>query len=90
MKEMARRNKKNTKGNKSASQAKKDEMTKYGKKCRAPESGFSFSPAERKTISAENDPKWYSLNEQLLRDTASFPYSWPLGRSLNVVRLDSI
>lgn len=84
MKEMARKSKKNTRGNKSVPPTKKDEATKFSKKSRTTESGFSFSPAERKTISAENDPKWYSLNEQLLRDTASFPYSWPLGRSLNV------
>lgn len=34
--------------------------------------------------SKPNDPAWYSLNEQLLRDTASFPYSWPLGNRLNL------
>lgn len=33
--------------------------------------------------SKPNDPKWYALNEQLLKDAASFPYAWPLGNKLN-------
>lgn len=39
---------------------------------------------ERVCVSKPNDKAWYALNDQLLRDTASFPYSWPLGRSLNL------
>ena len=35
-------------------------------------------------ISKENDWRWYAQNEQLLRDTASFPYSWPLGNPLTL------
>lgn len=34
--------------------------------------------------SKDNDPGWYSLNQQLLKDAASFPYAWPLGNRLNV------
>nr|UDL14514.1 MAG: putative capsid protein [Picobirnavirus sp.] len=34
--------------------------------------------------SKNNDPNWYALNPQLLRDAASFPYAWPLGNKLNV------
>lgn len=34
--------------------------------------------------SRDNDPAWYSLNPQLLKDAASFPYAWPLGNRLNV------
>lgn len=34
--------------------------------------------------SKPNDWRWYAQNEQLLRDTASFPYSWPLGNKLNL------
>lgn len=34
--------------------------------------------------SKPNDPRWYAQNEQLLRDSASFPYSWPLGNQLNL------
>ena len=34
--------------------------------------------------SKDNDPSWYALNPQLLRDAASFPYAWPLGNRLNV------
>lgn len=34
--------------------------------------------------SKPNDPRWYAQNPQLLRDTASFPYSWPLGNKLNL------
>lgn len=46
--------------------------------------GFTFNPAKRPVMEPENDASWYSLNEQLLRDTASFPYSWPLGNRLDV------
>lgn len=34
--------------------------------------------------SKDNDPSWYALNPQLLKDTASFPYAWPLGNRLNL------
>lgn len=34
--------------------------------------------------SKDNDPAWYGLNPQLLKDAASFPYAWPLGNKLNV------
>lgn len=34
--------------------------------------------------SKDNDPNWYALNKQLLKDAASFPYAWPLGNRLNV------
>ena len=38
----------------------------------------------RVTMSPKNDYRWYCLNEQLLKDTASFPYGWPLGNTLNL------
>lgn len=34
--------------------------------------------------SKPNDWRWYAQNEQMLRDTASFPYTWPLGHRLNL------
>lgn len=34
--------------------------------------------------SKDNDPNWYALNPQLLKDSASFPYAWPLGNRLNL------
>lgn len=34
--------------------------------------------------SKDNDPRWYALNPQLLKDAASFPYAWPLGNRLNL------
>ena len=34
--------------------------------------------------SRPNDWRWYAQNEQLLKDTASLPYSWPLGTKLNM------
>lgn len=34
--------------------------------------------------SKDNDPSWYALNPQLLKDAASFPYAWPLGNKLNL------
>ena len=37
---------------------------------------------------SDNDPAWYSVNEQLLRDSASFPYSWPVGNRLTQVIQD--
>lgn len=37
---------------------------------------------------SDNDPAWYSVNEQLLRDSASFPYSWPVGNRLTQIVQD--
>lgn len=34
--------------------------------------------------SKPNDWRWYAQNEQMLKDTASFPYTWPLGHQLNL------
>lgn len=34
--------------------------------------------------SKDNDPSWYALNPQLLKDAASFPYAWPLGHKLDL------
>lgn len=34
--------------------------------------------------SKDNDAKWYGLNEQLLKDAASFPYAYPLGNIVNL------
>lgn len=39
--------------------------------------------------SSPNDWRWYAMNEQLLKDTASLPYSWPLGNRLNLDDSDS-
>lgn len=36
--------------------------------------------------SKDNDPSWYALNPQLLKDAASFPYAWPLGHKLDLGR----
>lgn len=34
--------------------------------------------------SEPNDWRWYALDEQLLKDTASIPYSWPTGNRVNL------
>lgn len=34
--------------------------------------------------SRPNDWRWYAQNEQMLKDTASFPYTWPLGHKLEL------
>lgn len=34
--------------------------------------------------SKPNDWRWYAQNEQLLRDSASLPYSWPVGTKLSM------
>nr|AVA30679.1 capsid protein [Picobirnavirus sp.] len=47
------------------------------------DSGFA-SDSRQCMGSRENDPNWYALNPQLLKDSASFPYAWPLGNRLNV------
>lgn len=39
--------------------------------------------------SSPNDWRWYAMNEQLLKDTASLPYSWPLGNRLRLDDSDS-
>lgn len=38
---------------------------------------------------ADNDPAWYAVNDQLLRDSASFPYSWPVGNRLTQIVQDT-
>lgn len=35
-------------------------------------------------ISGQNDPAWYANSPQLLKDAASFPYSWPVGAPVNM------
>lgn len=34
--------------------------------------------------SSSNDPRWYAENEQLLKDSASFSYNYPLGARINL------
>lgn len=34
-------------------------------------------------LDKSNDWRWYAFNEQLLRDSASFSFTWPLGGKLN-------
>lgn len=36
------------------------------------------------TRSKSNDPSWYANNPQLLSDTASYPFGWPLGNMVDV------
>nr|QXV86462.1 capsid protein [Rat picobirnavirus] len=48
------------------------------------EEGFSKNGSCNWQKSRSNDPRWYSLNDQLLFDTANVPYSWPLGNRLNL------
>lgn len=49
------------------------------------DSGFSKEEGSfNAQTSKPNDWRWYAQNEQLLKDTASFPYSWPLGNKLNL------
>ena len=40
----------------------------------------------RPVMSPDNDYEWYTLNPQLLKDAASFPYAWPLGNKLDIGR----
>lgn len=67
------RNKGKAARNKNSSCVKEEEK-------RVPNKPEEFS-AQR---SKPNDWRWYAQNEQLLRDSASFPYSWPLGTRLNL------
>lgn len=65
--------------------------TRRGAKARVPEKGryykndrVSDSNSRVCAGSKDNDPRWYALNPQLLKDAASFPYAWPLGNRLTV------
>lgn len=50
------------------------------------ERDVDFKGKDRKSCnwqeSEPNDWRWYALNPQLLRDSASIPYSWPVGHQL--------
>lgn len=43
----------------------------------------SRSGRDQSQCAKANDWRWYAFNEQLLRDSASFAYSWPIGGKLN-------
>lgn len=40
---------------------------------------FGHDPRE---CSTDNDPMWYAVNEQLLKDVGSYSFTWPLGDRL--------
>lgn len=42
-----------------------------------------YTDAPNVTSSKDNDWTWYAANEQLLRDSASFSYNYPLGSPIN-------
>lgn len=42
------------------------------------------NPVSDARNSSPNNWQWYAANEQLLKDTASLPFTWPLGNRINV------
>ena len=57
----------------SAKEYRKDRKDKVGAEC-----------DEVISNSKPNDWRWYAQNESLLRDSASYPYSWPLGNAIDL------
>lgn len=57
------------------------EVQEYAKGKRAGE--LSSKRGKSYKRSSSNDPMWYAQNPQLLKATASFPYSWPVGNQLD-------
>lgn len=55
-----------------------------GKKSDCKDDGMRGPDSRVCAGSKDNDPAWYALNPQLLKDAASFPYAWPLGNKLDV------
>ena len=60
-----------------------------GKKGRYQDDSMRYADKRVCAGSKDNDPAWYALNPQLLKDAASFPYAWPLGNRLNVGKFGS-
>ena len=84
---MARNYKRANKGGKSSEFPDREDRRKSGVSRFSNRDRKSFDKAVDKREcmgSKDNDPAWYSLNPQLLKDAASFPYAWPLGLRLNV------
>lgn len=72
---MARRN---TKRNPKSGESKTDQSTTTSKSDETKE-----EKVEASKVSPSNDPAWYANDEALLRDAASFPYSYPLGQVID-------
>ena len=83
---MRKENNKNKSGKKDDFRGKKKSFQKRA----SDKSRYSADDRVRSTDSRvcagskDNDPNWYALNPQLLKDAASFPYLWPLGNKLDV------
>lgn len=48
------------------------------------ESYDDFGYEERFKSKGSNDPRWYATEPSLLRDSASIPFSWPVGTDINL------
>lgn len=83
---MKNEEKKSTAFKKNAGKGKKEPFQKRSaRKMRPSGDDRGYSPDSRVCAgSKDNDPAWYALNPQLLKDAASFPYAWPLGNKLDV------
>lgn len=84
---MARNYKRTNKGAKGSEFSDREDRRKSGVSRFSNRDRKSFDKAidKRECMgSKDNDPAWYALNPQLLKDAASFPYAWPLGLRLNV------
>lgn len=82
---MAKNDKKSSK-NEAGSDPKMNRDKRYGnrKPFKKKETGAPAFETRKCMGSKENDPSWYAMNPQLLKDAASFPYAWPLGNELKL------
>lgn len=67
-------NKKNKKGKARGTFPKREDMSE-----RAPIGTNHNNSTKRSCIGGDNDVRWYGANPQLIKDTASYPFQFPLG-----------
>lgn len=73
-----RNNKSNDKGERNNRRRIKSQNRKPDKN-----QGYSKELEESRDSKYSNDPKWYATDEALLRDAASYPFSWATGPVIN-------
>nr|AXL64604.1 capsid protein [Chicken picobirnavirus] len=78
---MNKKRKTSNSGAKNCSQNSKYRKKRYNDREEADDIGQG---AKKTRVSSDNDWRWYAQNEQLLRDSASFSYNYPLGTTVTI------
>lgn len=66
----------------------KEGVSENTNKTRKPSKGYSEELKDSKDTCGSNDPNWYATDPALLRDAASYPFSWATGPIINPEPVD--